>query len=257
MKFTQAYLDHSQKVITEIFKGKRAELIAANGNVDSQFKDDKSVVTKHDQEMESELKAALSTLDPGVGFEGEEYGAEGNRETFWLVDPIDGTESFVRGLPFFRNMATLIDAGKPVLALVYRVITDELFVAKKGGGTSKNGTKLTISQRPLSRTRIELANKPSIATAPLLEEIDKHIENFRTSDEFLFTVEAKMDAHFVYKESTKPWDNAPRMLLLEEAGAKVANLGSSTYDYTQSNWLAANPIVFDQLTAIIDKFNKV
>jgi fructose-1,6-bisphosphatase/inositol monophosphatase family enzyme len=254
MNFTGDYLEQAQDRIVSVFYSKRDALLAANGSVETQLKDDKTVVTTHDKEMELELKRTLHELDKGIGFEGEEFGADGSRETFWLVDPIDGTESFVRGLPFFRNMVTLIDNGKPVFTLVYRAVTDELFSAKAGRGAYKNGEKLAISQRPLQRTRIELSTSLSDPTVwPLITALTKPIENFRTLDEFLFVAEGKMDAHLVYKSDTKPWDNAPRMLLLQESGAKVANIGSDSYDYRNSSWLAANPTVFDQLTVYINK----
>jgi fructose-1,6-bisphosphatase/inositol monophosphatase family enzyme len=252
MNFTDDYLKQAQATIEGIFRANRDKLMAANGTTASEFKDDKSVVTEFDRGMEEELKAALQPLDAGVGFEGEEFGAEGNRNTFWLADPIDGTESFVRGMPTFRNMIALIDNGMPVFAMVYRVVSDELFIAQKGKGTFRNGTKLTVSNRPLHRCRVEFATRFSKfpEAAKVAAALEAKVESLRNFDEFLFVVEAKEDVHLVYKD-TKPWDNAPRMLLLAETGAKVANIGSDTYDYMNNNWLAANPNVFDEIAQTI------
>lgn len=260
MNFTDDYLDQAQVIIEKLFRSKREELLKASGSAAEEFKDDKSVVTAFDRAMEQQLREALMPLDQAIGFEGEEFGAEGSRTTFWLADPIDGTESFVRGLPFFRNMITLIDDGKPVFCVVYRVTGDELFVARRGQGTYRNGEKLIVSERPLHRMRIDLATRwdqPGVgAVAAALKPV---VENLRSPDEFLYVVEAKLDAHLVYKSDCKTWDNAPRMLLLAETGARVGNLGklhADTFDYCDSNWLAAHPAVFDDLVAVIQKAEK-
>ena len=257
MKFDSSFFKQAEKIIGSYFRSKQATLIAANGNVESQFKDDKTIVTELDKAMELELKEHLEKLDHGIGFEGEEFGSSGDRTTFWLVDPIDGTENFVRGLPFFRNMAALIHEGQPVFSVVYRVTADELFVATKGKGTFKNGAKLKVSSRPLERLRLEVSCIYKDKTAlPVLDALAKQVEGLRTSDEFLYVVEGKLDGHLVYKSDTKPWDNAPRMLLMEETGARVANIGSDSYDYTKGDWLAASPAVFDQLVSIIQTTNQ-
>jgi myo-inositol-1(or 4)-monophosphatase len=257
MKQTADFLAQAQTCIEKVFKDKRAELVQASGSTEHQFKYDESVVTTFDKDMELELKHALQTLDSGIGYEGEEFGHEGNRQTFWLVDPIDGTESFIRGLPTFRNMVTLIDNGKPVYAVVYRPVSDELFIATQGGGTFVNGKKLVVSQRPIDRVRVEFATKyRNHSVQSVLAALEPKVENIRFTDEFLYVVEGKLDVHLVYKSGTKPWDNAPRMLLLAETGAKVANIGSDDFDYMNSDFLAANPLVFDQIMQCINQVSE-
>ncbi|HEY5442650.1 MAG TPA: inositol monophosphatase family protein, partial [Candidatus Saccharimonadales bacterium] len=168
-------------------------------------------------------------------------------------DPIDGTESFVRGLPVFRNQAALIDHGQPVYSIAYRPVTDDFFIAHKGKGTYRNGQKLQFSQRPLERVRLEVWAKfadPGIAT--ILSAIEAKIENIRFTDEYLYVVEGKLDAHLAWRPKiVKLWDHAPRALLLAEAGAKLTNIGSDHYDINDGKWLAANPEVFDELMAAI------
>jgi myo-inositol-1(or 4)-monophosphatase len=254
MRQTADFLTQAEACIEKIFRGKRAELIEASGSTEHQFKDDASIVTTFDKDMELTLKRALQALDAGIGYQGEEFGHEGNRQTFWLVDPIDGTESFVRGLPTFRNMATLIDNDKPVYAAVYRPVNDELFVARQSGGTFVNGQKLVVSQRPMERVRVEFATKYRNRSAQaVLAALEPKVENIRFTDEFLYVVEGKLDVHLVYKSNTRPWDNAPRMLLLAETGARVANVGRDDYDYMNSDFLAASPQVFDEIMAIIEE----
>jgi fructose-1,6-bisphosphatase/inositol monophosphatase family enzyme len=253
MNFSEDYLNVASRLIESIFRDKRSDLLAAHGNVDTEFKDDQSVVTAFDQEMESNLKKTLRKLDAGIGFQGEEFGKEGNTDTFWLVDPIDGTESFVRGISTFRNMATFIDKGKPVYTIIYRPVSDDLFVASTGKGATKNGKKIEISQRQLHRLRVEFAtNHAHDEVWPVIKAIAKKVERVRFTDEFLYVAEAKLDVHIVYKSDTKTWDTAPRMLLLKECGAEVANIGSPGWDYQKNNFVAASPAVFDELFEVIN-----
>lgn len=251
MDYDNDFFIQVQGVIERVFRAERQEILDSHGRIKIDLKDDATVVTELDKQMESKLREELIKFDSAIGIEGEEFGVEGSRETFWLLDPIDGTEAFTRGLPFFRNMATLIDHGTPIFALVYKPVSDELYVAAEGEGTFRNGTPVSVSTRPLSRARVELStllDDPSVW--PFVSKLASSINSIRTADEFLFVVEGKFDGHIVYKSDTKPWDNAPRALLMQEAGARVANLGTDSYDYRNSDMLAAPPGIFDDLMDI-------
>ncbi len=252
---TDDQLRQARTFIVEQFQGFRPRLLEAFGNIAEQMKDDATPVTDLDKQIERELRVALANFDSGIGFIGEEFGQTGNTETFWLVDPIDGTESFIRGIPSPRNMVTLIDHGTPVLTLVYKFVTDELFTAIRGQGAYKNGQPIHTSQRSLDRMWMEIATPLSEpAVASILAPIRKVINGYRVSGDFTLSVEGKIDALLVYKVGGGDWDYAPRGLLFQEAGAKVANIGSDTYDYRNHDFLAAPAHVFDQLMAIINQY---
>jgi len=186
------------------------------------------------------------------GLHGEEYGKEGNPDTFWLIDPIDGTENYIRGMPNFQNMVTLIDRGEPVFTVVYRPVTDDLYVAAKGEGTYRNGLKIEMKERPISRTQIEFTGNASIEDGPAIwKAVYDKIWNFKMGD-FLLTPEGKLDGQLVYKSKGDIWDFAPRALLISEAGGKVANIGSDRYDYTNNDFLGAHPAIFDELMVAIN-----
>jgi fructose-1,6-bisphosphatase/inositol monophosphatase family enzyme len=86
----------------------------------------------------------------------------------------------------------------------------------------------------------------------LLEALKPHINGFRIMGEFTYVTEGKVDAQLLYKAGGGPWDYAPRALLFKEAGGRVANLGTNTYDFRNNNVLMANEQVFDELMSIID-----
>ena len=114
MTLTNDFLMQAQGCIERAMRARRDDILKSYGNAHIDMKSNHTVVTDLDKSLEKEIRKVLLDFDKSIGIEGEEYGIEGSRGTYWLVDPIDGTENFVRGLPFVRNMVTLIDNNKPV-----------------------------------------------------------------------------------------------------------------------------------------------
>ncbi len=252
MQPTADFFAQAQQCIESVVRPYRAKILAVHGDVANQLKADATPVTLLDTELEHLLKNALRAFDGSVGFEGEELGKSGDADTFWLVDPIDGTESFVRGLPYVRNMVTLISGGEPVFTLVYNVVLDELYTASKGGGTFKDGQRVHIAHRPLARSWMELAGPladPAMQSA--IRALRPKLNSFSVTRNFTAVADGRLDSHLIYKHGGNIWDFAPRAFLIKEAGARVANIGSEHYDYRHGDILMAHPEVFDELMAAI------
>src|SRR4030042_1336109 len=84
------------------------------------YKPDKSPVTKADIEAEKLIRKIISKNFPDHGFIGEELGQTNPNARFkWVIDPIDGTKQFVRGIPFWATLLALLENGKPILGVVY------------------------------------------------------------------------------------------------------------------------------------------
>lgn len=252
MQPTADFYKAAQACIEQVVRAYRPKILEAHGKIDPSIKPDATPVTVFDKELEQLLRDALTVFDPSIGIEGEELGISGNRDTFWLVDPIDGTENFVRGLPFVRNMVTLINSNRPVFTLVYRPIADELFIASEGNGSFKDGQPIHVSQRPLDRTWVDLSAPPlKEGSYAITKALLPHIKGYRIIGEFTYVIQGQVDAQLLYKSGGGPWDYAPRALLFKEAGGRVTNLGSDTYDFRNNNVLMANNLVFDDLMKII------
>ena len=253
MDFTNDFFIQAQGCIERVFRSSRQELLEASGNIAAEFKDDNTAVTELDRKVEDILRKELTDFDGSIGFEGEESGSQGSRKTFWLVDPIDGTDSFVRGLPTFRNMATLIDDGQPIFTVVFKPVTDEIYVAAKGEGAFRNGVRIKVSDRPMERARLEIHSPGSNHDVwAVIEKLARQINAVRISGDFISVAEGKMDGLLVYKNAGgSSWDFAPRSLLISEAGGVVRNLGSDSYDYRRNDMLAANPVIFGQVMKIV------
>lgn len=186
MSPTLDFLEAAKRQIRAYLEVLQPELLEVQGTIEHHLKSDNSAVTEMDTFVESELAKSLKELDATIPFGGEETGAGFGKPTFWLVDPIDGTEPFIRGLPFTTNMVSLIDGGEPVFGIIYDFNVGDFFVAIKGHGATCNG-----------------------------------------------------HGH--------EWDFAPGTLLVTEAGGRVANIGSDTYNFRKFNHVAATPAVFDKV----------
>ena len=100
-------------------------------------------VTAVDLRIEAELRRGLERLLPDAGFLGEETdAAELDRDWVWVVDPIDGTSNFARGLPCFAVSVALLDRGAPVLAAVHCAPERALYTAVRGQGARREGRRV-------------------------------------------------------------------------------------------------------------------
>ncbi len=248
MKFTDDYFKTAEKVVFEVLTAWRPRLMEAHGKASYTLKSDASVVSEYDKALELELKAVLTKFDSGVGLVGEEDGRSGNSSTYWLIDPIDGTESFLRGMPGCRNMLTFVDGGRPEFALVYRFPSDDLFIARHGQGAFKNGQRLAVSQRTLDRSWVEISmNLLDQHAFEMFKKFRPQIAGLSIARDFLLVAEGILDGYILYGTGGGEWDFAPRALLIQEAGGRVANVGSPAYDLKITNMVASNAIIFDEL----------
>jgi histidinol phosphatase-like enzyme (inositol monophosphatase family) len=104
-------------------------------------KADLSPVTEADRAAEAAMRAILKAERPDDGVIGEEYGREReDAERVWVLDPIDGTRSFVAGRPIFGTLIALVDRQKPVLGVINQPISGERWVGVDGQPTTLNGT---------------------------------------------------------------------------------------------------------------------
>src|SRR5688500_475582 len=116
-------------------------------NVRIEVKADKTPVTEADVRSEEAIRELLTKRFPSYGFYGEETGkSDMNAESVWLVDPIDGTKSFVRECPFFSTQIALMRGGRMVLGVSCAPAYDELAWAERGTGAFLNGKPIHVSK---------------------------------------------------------------------------------------------------------------
>lgn len=108
-------------------------------------KSPRDLVTDADVAVENFLKQALAEAYPDYGFWGEESGKSDNQTNRWIVDPIDGTHSFSKGQYFWSISVALEIDGDLVAGSVYAPALDDLYLAVKGQGATKNGKAIKVS----------------------------------------------------------------------------------------------------------------
>lgn len=254
MNPTSDYFKGAQQAIMKLLTQVRPELLEHHGKIGYQTKDDQSIVTHLDKELELKIKDTLSSYDPAIGFWGEEHGKEGSSKSYWLIDPIDGTEAFVRGLSGCRNILTFVDNEQPLFALAYRFTTDDLFIAEKGRPTTKNGRPVKLSERSLERSWIEFSvNMQRPDGYKMYQNLRPKIAGITVHRDFLEMLEGGVEGLVVYKSAGEEWDYAPRALLIEGAGGRVSNIGSSEYDFHNKDLVATTSVIFDEVVGLLDK----
>ena len=137
-----------------------------------EIKADKSPVTAADRDAEKAMRRLIGEAYPDHGVLGEEFGAEGvDRDYVWVLDPIDGTRSFVTGRPLFGILVALAHRGVPILGLIDQPITGERWLGAAGIPSTLNGKPVQV------RSCSELSRAVLYAAAP---------EWFKDADEAAF-----------------------------------------------------------------------
>jgi len=209
-------------------------------------------VTELDYKIEDQVSSSLKAAFPDIEFVGEERGGNRQAERFWLMDPIDGTTHFVRGLPFCTSMLTLVENGKVTFSVIYDFLKDDFYWAGVGRGAFRNTTRLQVSSRPLSEAYINWeSNLDKGDNRRIYNQVRSTVMLVQTISagwEFAMVASGKLDARICLNPYGYDYDFAPGAFLVAEAGGTVANIGSHTYDYRNTNLIAANPVIYKELT---------
>ena len=143
------------------------------GDWNEETKDDHTAVTEADRAAEAAMRAIIEAELPDDGIIGEEYGTrnEGAGRQ-WVLDPIDGTQSFVAGRPIFGTLIALMQDGWPVLGVIDQPILGERWVGVVGQGTTLNGKPATTRRcRSLEGARVATTSPHAFAE----EEVDAYL----------------------------------------------------------------------------------
>jgi histidinol-phosphatase len=193
------------------------------------YKSDGTIVTDVDTEIEERLRSLINRRFPDHGILGEELGPERPDAAFqWILDPVDGTENFSRGIPTFGIIIALHLRGEPQVAIIDHPILDLHYSARRGGGTVRNGIKLTISPSPSGfdprREVFAMSNPVSYVITggcrPLLNFLGTGINLRIYGDCFAHTRAVEGQIGSMIAVRNKPWDLASSRLLVEEAGGR-------------------------------------
>lgn len=195
---------------------------------DIEDKGDASPVTIADRAAEAAMRAILETERPGEGIIGEEYGnvREGAGRV-WVLDPIDGTRSFVTGRPIFGTLIALLEDGVPVLGIIDQPISGERWVGVKGQPTLLNGGVCeTRSCRSLARAHIGTTG-PQYFSAGQFQRFDQVRTAARDTiyggDCYNYALLASGHLDLVIEAGLKLYDFAALVPVVEGAGGRMTD----------------------------------
>ena len=199
-------------------------------------KDEGSPVSEADHAVDALLNERLRQARPDYGWLSEETEDTEERLTTarqWLVDPIDGTRAFIKGVPHFTVCGALVEDGKPRMAVVANPATQEFFTAISGAGAQLNGDPIRVSQTAQLEGARMLGPKAMYGHVAWKEPWpDMTIDNPNSIAYRLCLVAAGMRDGCVRLNGCHEWDVAAAHLIVEEAGGVVTthNLQSLTYN---------------------------
>jgi histidinol-phosphatase len=191
-------------------------------------KADSTPVTEADRRVEAELRRLLSEERPGDSLLGEEEGSSGDSPRCWIVDPIDGTRNYTRGIPIWATLIALAVDGTVQLGAVSAPALGRRWWAERGGGAFADGVPMQVS----AVDRIEDAVLTFALDQPL-PELAKHAWHVRGIGDFwahMLVAEGAADAA-VDAVGVDAWDLAAVQIVVEEAGGRFSDFaGEARFD---------------------------
>jgi len=245
-------LDHLVDVI--LSAGEEALRIQTAG-LDVEIKDDESPVTQADRLVEELIGAHVRKVWPEAAFLGEETGSSDGDAMRFIVDPIDGTRAFMRGLDTWSVLVGIEWEKEPVVGIAFMPAAGDLFVGVVGGGAYVNGRPCRLSTvDALDRSLVGHGGLEQFTAAGLgglLPAMAKATFTQRGLADFAnyaALLRGQMDA--VVDPGVKPYDIAPAAVLVREAGGRLTDLKGERTIYGGAA-LASNGKLHDALMAMV------
>jgi histidinol-phosphatase len=217
-------------------------------------KADQSPVTEADVRAEEAIHEVLQARFPGYGFYGEETGHHNaGAESVWLVDPIDGTKSFVRECPFFSTQIALMRGGELVLGVSSAPAYAEFAWAERGQGAYLNGNLIRVSKTAeLAQTIVSTGNLKTLTRSPTgwrrLGDLIGGISRIRGYGDFVhYHLLARGALDVVIESDVNILDIAALTVIVREAGGTFTDLGGNAVGLATTSVLATNGVLHGRI----------
>jgi histidinol-phosphatase len=212
-------------------------------------KHDMTPVSEADEAVERMIRERLAKERPEDGIVGEEFGASGSGSRRWIIDPIDATKNYVRGIPVFATLIALQDGERITTGVISAPALGRRWSASRGSGASCNGVAMRVSQIA------------SFEDAAIGFDSTNDFDPFGTSEQFLSLVRrcgrgrgfgdfwihmlvAEGAIEIAVEPQVAPWDMAAVQVIVEEAGGRYSDLrGNPRYDAGSA--LSTNGLLHD------------
>ncbi len=244
---------------TAIEAAKAAQVVIQKyyaGDFEIEIKPDETPVTIADVETEKTIKKIILDAFPDHGFFGEETGkVNENAEYNWLIDPIDGTKSFVRRYPFFSTQIALMHKGELILGVSNSPEFNEMAYAEKGYGAWLNDERITVSEiDTIKQSTLSLGNIASIASKPEWQNVGNLVSSVNRirgyGDFYHYHLLASGKIDLVLESDVNILDIAALAVIVREAGGIFTDLTGKELSLETQSILASSS---EQVHAIVLK----
>jgi myo-inositol-1(or 4)-monophosphatase len=219
LEFALSLADESRRILQGHF-GTRMQV---------EWKGDATPVTLADKGVEEALRARIAKATPDYGVIGEEFGhAPGSTDREWVLDPIDGTKSFIHRVPLFGTLIALLERGEPLLGIIDMPVLGERVYAARGGGCFQNGRPCRVSETSLLEEALildgDVTNMERLGYGPAWTALRREARLHRGWGDcyghFLVAVGA---AEVMVDPVAEIWDLAPLGVIVPEAGGRFTS----------------------------------
>jgi histidinol-phosphatase len=224
-------------------------------------KPDLTPVTEADRAIERAVRDVLADVCPDDAVVGEEYGSSGSGERRWIVDPIDGTKNFVRGIPVWATLLALEVAGELTVGVVSAPALGRRWWASRGGGawvveTAGSGKPRALSVsgvRSLDDAQLSISDFDNWQSMDGLLELGRRCWRTRGFGDFWgYMIVAEGGAEVMLDPIVSVWDLAAPLVIVEEAGGKFTDFAGAR-GAEGGDAIATNGRLHDAALAIIGR----
>ncbi len=221
------------------------------------------LVTEADIESEEFLRKTLTEILPGSSFLGEEsWDGLFPSAPYWVVDPLDGTNNYAMGIPFFCVSVALIDEEGICLGCIHDPVHSETFIALRGGGAFLNGNPINVSAAETLRDAVVATGFPYTRTPDNLTfDIDVlyrfmgQVRGMRRCGsaalDLAYTAAGRYGGF--WEENLKPWDMAAGVLIVKEAGGVVTGFREEGWSLKSQGVQCSAPGIWADFCHTIEK----
>ena len=230
------------------------------GELTVRSKPDATLVTQADTEIEATMRRRIAAAYPDHGLVGEEYGTEsGAGKWRWVLDPIDGTHNFVRGIPVFGTLIGLARDDDVVVGVVSAPALASRWWAARGEGAHRRDASgvlpITVSDVPsLADAQVCFPSLRGVERAGLGDALRTIVlgawRDRGFGDFWAHMLVAQGSAEVMLEVGVKPWDMAAPYAIVTEAGGRMTDL-AGTDSWNAPDVLTTNGLVHDELLAIV------
>ena len=215
-------------------------------------KSDRSPVTIADRAIETEMRRLIRAEFPQHGIQGEEFAAEAGDEFTWVLDPIDGTKSFISGMPLFGSLIALTRGGHAVLGVIEAPAQGERWIGVEGAPAECNGLAVRASAcRDIESARVYSTTTDAFDAARLAR-YDAYSRRAALrrfgGDCYLYGMLASGYCDLVIEAAMKPHDFLALVPVVEGAGGRISDWNGRPLDATSGDAVlaAATPELWQQ-----------